>query len=121
MNKNTTHSQFAERLAALLRQKNISAEKVSLELGKNRNYLTQLLNQKSYPSFTMFFELCVYLNVTPSSFFNYTNYSEKDLRIQEIVRSLEHFSEKELQACLLLVKQYANYSILARNHNFEAE
>jgi DNA-binding XRE family transcriptional regulator len=69
--KNTFQLQdFALRLATLRESKKISACAMSHALGHNRNYINGIELQRYLPSLTEFFEICSYLNISPSDFFN---------------------------------------------------
>lgn len=61
---------FSLRLAQLRAAKNVSARAMSHYLGHNKNYINQIEAQKFLPSLSEFFEICAYLCVSPSEFFN---------------------------------------------------
>ena len=61
---------FSLRLAQLRQAKNVSARAMSHYLGHNKNYINQIESQKFLPSLTEFFEICAYLSISPSDFFN---------------------------------------------------
>lgn len=61
---------FAERLAKLREIKSISARDMSLSLGQNENYINKIENKRNLPSMSAFFNICEYLEVSPSEFFN---------------------------------------------------
>lgn len=61
---------FSLRLSQLREAKNISARAMSHYLGHNRNYINQIETQKFLPSLTEFFEICNFLSVSPSEFFD---------------------------------------------------
>lgn len=61
---------FSLRLAQLRQAKNVSARAMSHYLGHNKNYINQIESQKFLPSLSEFFEICAYLSVSPSDFFN---------------------------------------------------
>lgn len=61
---------FSLRLSQLREAKNVSARAMSHYLGHNKNYINQIESQKFLPSLTEFFEICSYLCVSPSEFFN---------------------------------------------------
>lgn len=60
---------FALRLATLREARRVSACAMSHDLGHNRNYINGIELQKYFPSLTEFFEICSYLNISPSDFF----------------------------------------------------
>ena len=61
---------FAERLAALRIQKNVSAREMSLAIGQNPSYINRIENKQTFPSMQGFFYICEYLEITPQEFFN---------------------------------------------------
>lgn len=61
---------FSERLTQLRTQKGVSARDMSLSLGQNAGYINNIENGKNLPSMTVFFYICEYLNISPSSFFD---------------------------------------------------
>lgn len=58
-----------ERLAKLRLQKGVSARDMSLSLGQSENYINMIENKKNMPSMMGFFNICDYLEITPSEFF----------------------------------------------------
>lgn len=61
---------FALRLATLREARHVSARAMSHDLGHNRNYINGIECQKYLPSLSEFFEICDYLCISPSDFFN---------------------------------------------------
>jgi len=61
---------FSERLTFLRQQKEVSARDMSLSLGQSENYINMIENRRTLPSMTVFFNICEYLGVTPSTFFD---------------------------------------------------
>lgn len=61
---------IAERIAKLRTQKGVSARDMSLSMGQADNYINNIENRKSLPSFPAFFYICEYLGVTPKEFFD---------------------------------------------------
>ncbi len=62
-----------ERLARLRMQRGVSARDMSLSLGLANNYINNIENKKSLPSMQSFLNICEYLGVTPSEFFDEEN------------------------------------------------
>ena len=70
-NTNTfSRENFSLRLSQLRNQKKISARQMSLDLGLNKNYITQIETGKSLPSMDIFFDICSYLHISPQVFFS---------------------------------------------------
>ena len=61
---------FRKRLIQLRENKGISEYKMSRELGHSTSYINGLSAGNTLPSFTEFFYICDYLNVTPQDFFD---------------------------------------------------
>ena len=61
---------FADRIAFLRMQKNVSAQDMSLTLGQNHGYINNIESASNYPSMEVFFYICDYLNVSPKEFFD---------------------------------------------------
>ena len=58
-----------KRLAQLRVQKGVSAREMSLSLGQNTGYISNIESGKTLPSMTGFFYICEYLDVSPCDFF----------------------------------------------------
>lgn len=82
-------SMFSLRLSQLREAKNVSARAMSHYLGHNKNYINQIESRKFLPSLTEFFEICAYLCVSPSDFFNMEIRNPNDENdIMELYRKL---------------------------------
>lgn len=60
---------FGLRLSILRERKGVSARKMSLELGQNKNYINGIEGGNHFPTMQSFFEICFYLNILPPDFF----------------------------------------------------
>lgn len=58
------------RLAKLREAKGISARDMSLRLGMSANYINKIETGKSCPSMESFFNICIFLGVSQSEFFD---------------------------------------------------
>lgn len=63
-------SEFSMRLTKLRQSKGISARDMSLSLGQSPGYINNIENGINYPSMSLFFYICDYLNITPQEFFD---------------------------------------------------
>lgn len=80
---------IATRIQQLRIQKNISARKMSLAIGQNAGYITQIENKKNLPSMEGFLYICGYFNITPEEFFAVDNQNPDKLRkIWEDIKTL---------------------------------
>ena len=93
---------FADRLASLRMQKNVSAREMSLALGQNSSYINRIENKKAFPSMQVFFYICEYLEITPHEFFCIE--IEYPSKIQEIIKELYTLKLKQLDTVLTVAK-----------------
>lgn len=61
---------FCKRIASLRKKAGVSARDMSLSLGQNRNYISQIESQRALPSIPGFFYICEYFHITPEEFFD---------------------------------------------------
>lgn len=61
---------FKNRLRALRNEKQVSAREMSLALGQNESYINKIESGKATTTISSFINICEYLNITPSDFFN---------------------------------------------------
>ena len=94
---------FAERLAKLRDQKNISAMKMSEMLGQNRNYINQIENKKSFPTMQVFFYICEYLGITPQEFFD--EGSQCPAQLSVLIEDLKKLDAKALEGVSIIVQE----------------
>ena len=71
MRKVVEKSDFAKRLVDLRMNKGVSARDMSLSIGQSPGYINNIENGVNFPSMTVFFYICDYLNITPKEFFDY--------------------------------------------------
>ena len=57
------------RITELRRKKGVAEYRMSLELGRSKNYIQGITSGRSMPSMSEFFCICEYLGVTPQEFF----------------------------------------------------
>lgn len=93
---------FAERLAQLRMQKNVSARDMSLSLGQSAGYINNIENGKFLPSMSVFFYICEYLGITPKDFFD--TESECPERIALLKRELAGLDADQLGNITAIVK-----------------
>ena len=97
---------FPARLALLRNVKEVSARDMSLSLGQSENYINMIENKKSFPSMTVFFYICEYLNVKPKEFFDDGN--ENPQQLNEIIEDLKHLDVKSREHIAGIVKALGN-------------
>ncbi len=93
---------FAERLASLRCQMNVSAREMSLGIGQNCSYINRIENGKAFPSMQIFFYICEYLNITPAQFFEFDN--KNTIAINDVVNELKKLDTKQLETILTVAK-----------------
>ena len=94
---------IADRLAQLRTQKQVSAREMSLALGQANSYINTIENYKSMPSMRAFLEICDYLEVTPSEFFDEEN--ETPLELKEFVQEVKKLDHQMSKSLLTLMKE----------------
>ena len=85
--------EFSERLSSLRISKGVSARDMSLSIGQSAGYINNIENGKNLPSMSMFFEICEYLDLSPSEFFNYTML--RDTNEHKMLAAFEHLDPEE--------------------------
>lgn len=93
---------FRKRLSQLRMEKKVSARDMSLSIGQGPGYINAIENGNGFPSFTVFFYICEYLNVTPAEFFDEDNQIPEDLR--EIVTDLKSLNREQIGGLKALLK-----------------
>lgn len=61
---------FYDPLTKLRIEKGVSARDMSLTIGQSSGYINGLENRNGFPSIQVFINICEYLGVTPSEFFD---------------------------------------------------
>lgn len=93
---------FADRIASLRNQKDVSAREMSLSLGQNSSYINRMENKHSFPSMLLFFYICEYLEVSPKEFFD-TEIVNPHI-INEILKELKTLNDEQLNTVLSVSK-----------------
>ncbi|MBQ2952310.1 MAG: helix-turn-helix transcriptional regulator [Clostridia bacterium] len=90
------------RIARLRTAKGVSARDMSLSIGQNTNYINHIENGKALPSMDAFLNICEYLGVTPSEFFDAG--SRDPQRIRELTADLKRLDEQQFSIVAALVR-----------------
>ena len=61
---------FIKRLVDLRTAKGVSARDMSLSIGQSPGYINNIESGVNYPSMTVFFYICDYLEISPKDFFD---------------------------------------------------
>ena len=93
------------RITQLRMQKNISARELSLSLGQNEGYITQIENGRKMPSWQGLFYICEYFGISPKEFFDDANpYPD---RMGAVVSDLERLSPDTFAHIAIIIKELA--------------
>lgn len=94
--------EFAARLAKLRMKKGVSSRDMSLSIGQNPGYISNIECGKALPSMAVFFFICDYLNVSPSAFFDTDN--ENPEKAAQLLSDLKRLDDEQLSAIAALVR-----------------
>lgn len=95
-------SDFGKRLAQLRMNKNVSARDMSLSIGQSAGYINNIENGINYPSMTMFFYICEYLNVSPKDFFD--SDAADPVRLTALDAAAKMLSDEQLDHLIAIAK-----------------
>lgn len=93
---------FAKRLAQLRISKNVSARDMSLSIGQSAGYINNIENGINYPSMSMFFYICDYLDISPKDFFD--THAKDPAQIMELAEAAKSLDEEQLSHIIAIVK-----------------
>mgnify|MGYP004639816667 FL=1 len=94
---------FPARLATLRTNKGISARDMSLSLGQNAGYINNIETGKAFPSMTVFFYICEYLDIEPKDFFDFS--SEDPAELQAMNDKLKLLNPRQLELISALIDE----------------
>lgn len=94
--------EFSTRLAKLRSKKGVSSREMSLSIGQNSGYISNIECGKALPSMSVFFFICDYLNITPSEFFDMD--SEDPEKINFLLKDLKQLNSEQLALISAMVK-----------------
>lgn len=83
-----------DRITQLRIQKGVSEYKMSYDLGHSRSYIYNISSGKSLPPMAEFLEICDYLEITPSQFFNDT--TDNPALLQSAIEELRKLDDDDL-------------------------
>ena len=83
-----------DRITQLRMQKSVSEYILSYDLGHSRSYIYNISSGKSLPPMAEFLEICNYLGVTPSDFFNDSN--ENPILVQSAIEEIKKLDDDDL-------------------------
>ena len=97
---------FALRLSKLREEKDISARDMSIKLGQNPAYINNIETNKALPSMSMFFNICNFLEITPSDFFS--DDIDNPSVLNKLYNQLLTLSTNQLNLLLNLLSSFNN-------------
>ncbi len=86
---------FRKRLTELRIQKDVSENRMSLDLGMSGGYIQQISSGRSLPSMKQFLAICEYLGVEPMEFFDIDN--REPALTRELLISARSLSEDKIK------------------------
>lgn len=95
--------EFIRRLVELRMKKGVSARDMSLSLGQSPGYINNIETGVNFPSMTVFFYICEYLNITPQDFFN--TESTNPIKVNQIIELSNNLNDEKLDLVINLLKE----------------
>lgn len=93
---------FIKRLVDLRNAKGVSARDMSLSIGQSAGYINNIENGVNYPSMTVFFYICEYLDISPKDFFD-TEISNPQ-KAHALLAAIKGLSEEQLDNLIAIAK-----------------
>ncbi len=87
--------QFINRLVELRMNKGVSARDMSLSIGQSAGYINNIENGVNFPSMTVFFYICEYLNITPKEFFDTD--IKNPTKSKELLEATKNLSNEQME------------------------
>ena len=75
---------------------------MSLSIGQNTGYISNIECGKALPSMSVFFFMCEYLQISPSDFFDVENENPEKLR--QLIMDLKKLDDEQLDLITAMVK-----------------
>lgn len=94
---------LAERIMKLRNIKGVSARDMSLSIGQSADYINKIENKRILPSMPAFFNICEYLEIAPSDFFNGNKDNPKC--INDIIGNLNRLGDDNLRLIFELTEK----------------
>ena len=97
-----TENIFRDRLRFLRNEKGVSAREMSLALGQNESYINKIETGKTSTTISSFLNICEYLNISPSDFFDERVNNVVD--IQELIKYFKLLNSKQTKYMIEFLK-----------------
>ena len=93
---------FPARLAKLRTKKSVSSREMSLSIGQNSGYISNIECGKALPSMSAFFFICEYLKITPCDFFDAE--IENPEKLHQLILDLKKLDDEQLELISAMVR-----------------
>lgn len=93
-----------ERITQLRMEKNVSENRMSLDLEMGHGYIHNITSGNALPSMEVFFRICDYFGVTPQEFFHAS--SRDSQLICEAQQELRRLNRRDLRAFVYLLRRF---------------
>ena len=93
---------FGRRLAKLRISRNVSARDMSLSIGQSAGYINNIENGINFPSMTMFFYICDYLEISPKDFFD--SDTDNPIKLIELSAAAKVLTDEQLDHLIAIAK-----------------
>ena len=94
--------EIALRLAKLRTKKGVSARDMSLSIGQNEGYISNIELGKALPSIPGLFYICDYFGISPAEFFE--TESVNPVKLNGIIKDMKKLNDSQLDIIAALVK-----------------
>ena len=91
------------RITELRLKKDVSEYQMSLDIGKNRNYIQGILAGKSLPSMEAFINICDYCGITPMMFFDDEN--DHPQLVRQALFEMRDLGEEDLKMVIGIIRR----------------
>lgn len=95
--------EFSKRLVELRMNAGESARGMSLSIGQNPNYITDIESCHAYPTMDKFFFICEHLSITPQEFFDTGIHDPK--RVDKLYLEACSLSSAQIDVLLGIIKE----------------
>lgn len=93
---------FIKRMVGLRMAKGVSARDMSLSIGQSAGYINNIENGVSYPSMTVFFYICEYLDITPKEFFD--TEVPNPSKVQALLSAAQGLNDEQLDNLIAIAR-----------------
>lgn len=95
-----------DRITALRMKKGVSEYQMSLDLGHSQSYIQNITSGKVMPSIRGLFDICGYLDIPVSSFFD--SGIENPILMNQVFEGMKGLKGDDLQLLILMIRRLAS-------------